>query len=198
MDPGSAGYLFRPTIHADAFDADKPVSTHARVLCPALRLPIRRTFECPDEDLVALELTSDSATKFGFRPFDLTDSLRDPADGYLANFTGYPYDLTEALDRDYGKIVMNSEWANVDYGRSDERFLKGFSADRHLLLPYLSGGEGRQPYGFSGSGVWWHERPPSVWYPNLRLGGIVVGAYRRPHRLVALRASRIQGFLETL
>jgi len=77
------------------------------------------------------------------------------------------------------------------------QILDKFLPRSNFLLTFPPASDGREPYGFSGTGIWYQRNPPkrNLRVPKLALLGICTNYYEHSRLLCGLRIERILTFL---
>jgi hypothetical protein len=194
-DRGAIRFLLRPagTLTRQYLEDKRPAAGAAEYQL-SKNLPIGRIASSSEEDVAFLEILGappepDSAVSlYAVGPNEV--SLMDA--GRTVAFMGYPVALAQTVVPGQSALSPMFQFLRVC---TDPGGLSTFDGTRHFLMDYHLGSD-VNPYGFSGAGVWAYDHPTSkIWYPNIRLSGIVVA--HLPNRKM-LRAVKIETAIKLL
>jgi hypothetical protein len=135
--------------------------------------------------------------------FDVAGSWHDPSEGERVFGVGYPVSSgIEVRRRRVGSeiersIVLSPVLFNgvVQPAASGTTF-RDFAPERHFLIPYEWGKDGRHPRGISGAAVWAQSSDiHQVWAARYRFAGICESCYREGTIEQIVKASVVRQFL---
>jgi hypothetical protein len=151
------GFFFRPAGTLQRMDWWQDHSPDGR-LAAAVGIKVFHRFSDTELDLAFLVVSPILESAVNVKFFDLADTakLLRPLPSVAA--IGFPSDTRQALGQGAVAISAVPLWGNIAK-RKDWR-PHDFRPRRHLLLHYLPATFGRHPGGFSGAGIWYHEKTP--------------------------------------
>jgi hypothetical protein len=162
------------------------------------KLPVIHRYSQREKDVAALEVPLGLEVENPLlRFYDLSESLKFPRPiPKHVTIIGFPGDALEQPEP--GVWTFSGHLLIAQPERYTGQSLKDFMPRSNFLLSFPPATDGRNPQGFSGSGVWYRRKTPKtkLWVPKLVLRGICTSYYDRSQLLCALRIERILTFLE--
>jgi hypothetical protein len=159
-------------------------------LVPRERVVIRNILRDDCVDLAFLEVSPEAVSQHKVRFFDLQPGSSAPPLGTMVFCRGYPSDIGLPLGEAAKIVAPVGIWAAIQ-DRSHSAWLDKFDPEKEFLVPYALAEYGKHARGFSGAGVWYHESPPVVWYPNLRLAGICTHYFAESKLLSVVKTEHV-------
>lgn len=129
------------------------------------------------------------------RFFEMAPGGHTPTEGALVS-RGFPHDLSRWTEANEGVVFMYGHWTTVvaiPDGHSN------VDPEIHFVAPFDDPDKKAHPAGLSGSAQWFRRStpPPSLWTPNLDIGGITI-SYLTPERLLKMvRREAVEYFLSS-
>jgi hypothetical protein len=156
---------------------------------------------CEWEDIAVIIIESDALGPY-LEFADLASSV-DPEEGEFVLGMGFPVSNAFVFQRRVGSNLQKAvllapiAFQGEVLPSTTGRFLKGFCADRHFLIPYDLAAQGKHPKGISGAGVWLQSKEKQVvWTPSFIFAGICTSCYREGTIEQIVKASAVRAFLE--
>jgi len=192
-------FVFRPLGTIAESDWWQSKTTRPAPLTPAVTIPLVRRYTNDKIDLAALELQeADVDGRLRFYKLRADSKIIRPMINTLCAI-GVPFDGSEQLGPGAVAFRPYALWGNYVPGGS--KWKQQIDTRTHLLMEFPPAKNGREPHGFSGAGVWYHDptiTASRIWTPRLIFAGIITHYLRKSQVLQICRVERVVNFLRDL
>jgi hypothetical protein len=198
--PSDVRFFLRPSGRVDW--ATRPSRSAA---AKTVTLKVQDIIRSRSEDLACIVLGEndlDGRVEFVDLPNDFGAA---PAGGGGTLISGCPSDqivpVAEAVESGrVRRVVLALQpmgcWAVV-VSEPPRFFPSSFDQSRHFLLKYDPAAEGAQPFGYSGSGVWYQGNGSSeFWVARPVLAGVETSWHEPSNLMIAIRSEVVKEFLQ--
>jgi hypothetical protein len=192
-------FVFRPPGTIAESDWWQEKSTGPVPLTLATKIPLVCRHANDKIDLAALELKeTDVEGRLRFYKLRAESKIIRPMINTLCAI-GVPFDSYEQLGSGAVAFRTYALWGNYVPAGSKRKLQ--IDTRTHFLMEFPPAKNGREPHGFSGAGVWYHDptiAAPRIWVPSLILAGIITHYFRRSQVLQICRVEKVVNFLRQL
>jgi len=198
--PSDVRFFLRPSGRVDW--ATRPTQS---VAAETVTLNVEDIIRSPSEDLACIILGR-NGLEGRLEFLDLPAGFGVvPAGGSGTLISGCPSDqivpVAEAVENGrMRRVILALQpmgcWAVV-VAEPPRFFPSSFDPSRHFLLRYDPAQEGAQPFGYSGSGVWYQGAgDPEFWSARPVLAGVETSWHQPSKLMIAIRSEIVRQFLE--
>jgi hypothetical protein len=191
--------------HIEFATTTKPQGPNLPSVSAREEIQVSQIIRCEREDLAAIIFRPGATANYLIDFHELREEVFVPGPGVQVMMIGHPTDsafemgkfqvgpgLQQVIRGIYPMLVTSA----VQETPSAWQTLKGFEPERHFLIDFAPGEDGREPLGFSGAGVWFYRQgPSSLWFANPRFAGLCTHYYRRRRALKMVRSAEVLKFL---
>ena len=201
-------FFFRPTGSVEQAASTRDVSHNYSVRSS---VPLEDIVRCPWEDLAVITL-SEPLDEWNVRFHSLPETApRTPDTGTDLFAIGFPTDKAFEVARHQFTAGLEHRDMAVAPSYLVEPILPEpenphllssvlyglFDFNDHYLIPFEGASEGRDPYGFSGAGLWHYDQESSkLWVADPKLAGVCLSYYLKRQTLKVVRVETVFRFLE--
>lgn len=169
-----------------------------------LSLPVERIVRSKKDDLAAIVLRSDALPQLDGHFCELPAKFGYSLSGNGAVcLMGYPVDQTRSISKTREgssltdlRAVVPTSFMGFVVPETPPLLSSKYDPDRQLLIRF-DPGDGHQPFGYSGAGLWAdNQKSGALWAADPMLVGVETSAYVASGLLVAVKAEIVRQFLE--